>query len=136
MGGIVTVLCIPPQSSVWHVFYSHFSHRENMLIPISGSPKFSSQYDIRLKVQDLLFHHQVQLGMRILGSSSSGIGWAQVITIDASVQNGEQQKQNSSEIQWGTCFKPLYSRAKKHALINNLFLSLPYALDFKIYRSQ
>jgi len=44
-----------------------------MLIPISRSPEVSTQYDISLKVQDLLFQHQVQLRMRIPGSSSSGI---------------------------------------------------------------
>ena len=70
----VFCFCTPPESSFWHKIYLRFSHIENMLIPISGSPEVSTQYDIRLKVQDLLFQHQVQLRMRIPGSGDSSSG--------------------------------------------------------------
>lgn len=46
--------------------------------------------------------------------------------------------QSISETQQGMCSKLLYSRAGKHTFISYLavFPTLPYALDFYIYRGQ
>lgn len=107
------------------ILESRSSPLGNVVIPIPGSPKVSSQFGIRLRVPDLMFQHQVWLGMRILGSNSSGTvllepeacKWkrpvncpvfpaARIITIDASIPDGEQAAQSNQR----TCLKLLDSR--------------------------
>ena len=95
------------------------------ILPTQGS---------NLHLLDLLHWQADSWLLHHLGSLRSD--GPRIITIDASVQSGGQQEQSGSETQWGSCFKPLYFRAKKHTLINYLFLflSLP-CLRFLIYKS-
>ena len=117
--------CSPPGSSVYGI--PKQDHWRGWPFPSPGDPpnpgvEPASLGSPALAGRFLLLHH--------LGSPRSD--GPRIVTIDASVQSGGQQEQSGSETQWGSCFKPLYSRAKKHTLINYLvlFLSLSYVLDF------